>query len=155
MGLFQETDWAYQTSDEESSSYGIVTGGNGHFFLSNAVSGDNMIINYNYAAVGSAKGSVWNVAASLTTDSSGQFCNVSTLCGFDFDANSFPCQGFIFFVGVSAGIFQLSFMNQSGLDLAVVVFGMLPPFAVVPIWGRFNSLMPTGGVSMAGASFSV
>jgi hypothetical protein len=58
--------------------------------------------------------------------------------------------------GATAGIFQLSSWQHSGVAVAHAVFGRVPPgFAYITLWGQFNSILPSVGPSVAACYFSL
>jgi hypothetical protein len=147
MALDFNTPWVYDTSSEEGSSVWVFTGGKGILYFNNEVNtNEKLVVKYSYLSAGTSKGALINIAESLVTDPSSGFSNVKASSIRSFGKTSFPCVGWIVSVGATAGVFQPSFMSQSGLSLAVFLFGFLP-FAGIPVWGRFNSILPSAGPS--------
>lgn len=140
------TPWVYDTSNEFGASGWIISGAEGTLYFKNENNDDKLVVNYSYMSVGLSKGAAVNIAESLVTDPSGGFCNVRALNPSSFGKRSFPCKGWVVFLGATAGVFQLSAMSQSGLVLGIFLFGAAP-FAGVPVWGRFNSILPSAGPS--------
>jgi hypothetical protein len=69
--------------------------------------------------------------------------------GFTFGVNHFPCKGVVITGGLTAGIFSPSFIDDSGAQFSFLGFGIDPlMFAWVSVWGRFSSILPSGGVSL-------
>ena len=149
---FTRTPWKYDTSTEEGYSGWVISGGEGRVWFVNQNDGDAFSVRYTFIAAGVAKGAIVNYAKSVTEDTSGGFSHVRAWLGYDFGPTDFPCCGWMVVAGGTAGIFQPSFMDQSGGDVAVVLFGGAP-FAGIPIYGRFNSLLPSAGLSVYFCSF--
>lgn len=153
MSVLVRTPWKLETSEEFGTSITVITGAKGKLHFEHEATGAKFKVDYNYLAAGVSKGFVFNIAESLTTDPSGGFTNVKTTSG-SFGPSSFPCVGYLWLGAATAGIFQPSFLSHSGLDLCVAVFGGVP-FGGIPFWGRFNSIMPSAGPSVAFCKFSV
>ncbi len=104
---------------------------------------------YSVLSVGASKGAVFNVAKSLVSTPSGGLAKVRVRAGASFSARSFPCTGTVISGGLTAGIFTPSFIDDSGINVSYLEFGSpLLPFAWVPVWGKFSSILPSGGVSI-------
>ena len=156
MGLlFDTTDWHLNTSRESGCSIAMVSGAEGALYFANDKTRQQLTVPYSYISVGVSKGAAFNIEASLESDPSGGITNVAVSSGGTFGTQVFPCMGVAWMIGASAGIFQPSFMAQSGISAITVQFGMgLLPRAKVAIWGRFNSILPTLGPSLGLFSFS-
>ncbi len=149
-----KTPWKLETSEDLNTTIAFFTGGEGKLYFVHDSTGEKLTVKYNYFAAGMSKGAIANIAESLTTDPSGGFSNVKVRDGFSFGTSSFPCKGWLLMGGATAGIFQPSFMSQSGGSVALAMFGAIP-FGGIPIWGRFNSIMPGAGPSVAFVNYSV
>jgi hypothetical protein len=147
--MWDTSNWEYDTSYEDSTSVAVVTGAGGELFFVNPVTDEHLSFKYSVLSVGATKGAVFNIAKSLVTTPSGGLANVRVRHGFTFEKSRFPCNALIISGGVTAGIFTPSFIDDSGADVAFLGFGADPfLFAWVPIWGRFSSILPSGGVSL-------
>lgn len=150
--MFKKSSWKYDTSEEEGSSFLVFSGANGTIWFTDPSTGEGFSVWYTYFAAGPAKGAVWNYAKALKTDPSDGFSHVRIIRGGEFGPDSFPCTGWMLMGAATAGIFQPSFLAQSGAETVLAFFGTFP-FAVIPYWGRFNSLMPSAGTAMAVCHF--
>jgi hypothetical protein len=147
--MFSASDWEYDTSSEDSTSIAIFTGAGGKLFFINTETEEHLDFKYSVLSVGAAKGAVFNVAKSLVSTASGGLAKVRVRGGFPFSVNRFPCKGIVICGGLTAGVFTPSFIDDSGLQVSFLGFGINPlMFAWVPVWGRFSSILPSGGVSL-------
>jgi hypothetical protein len=153
--LFDTTDWYLQTSREFGESIAFISGAEGVLFFANDKTHQKLTVPYTYLSAGLAKGVVFNIAESLTTDPSGGITNVQMSGGQTFGIQTFPCMGVAWMIGATAGIFQPSFMSHSGISALTVQFGLgLLPRGKVALWGRFNSILPSVGPSLGLFSFT-
>jgi hypothetical protein len=152
------SSWIYDTSNEASYSLNLATIGSGRFFLKNEANKDEKLtISYFYATLGYAKGGSINYAASLTSDPSYRIGHIAVRRDCTFGPGSFPCYGYIVFGALTAGLLQPSFLSHSGGEIALAVLGPVPelPFAVIAFRGLFNSILPSGGVSLGPCRYDV
>ncbi|MBS1792977.1 MAG: hypothetical protein JSS81_03940 [Acidobacteria bacterium] len=154
MAVLETTPWKLETSEESSVSVLFFGWGGGSLYLTNDSTNEKLKLNYVFGGAGLSKGTMINLAESLTTDPSGGFSNVKVLRGFGFGSYHFPCFGRIHVIGATAGIFQPSFVSHSGLSLCVALFGVVP-FGGLAFWGRFNSILPSAGPSVLGCRFYI
>jgi len=154
MAVFEKTPWKLDTSEESSVSVLFFSWGKGSLYLVNESTGEKLKVNYGFGSAGASKGAAINLAESLSTDPSGGFSNVKVLRGFGFGPSTFPCFGQMVIAGATAGVFQPSFLSHSGLSVCVASFGLIP-FGGIQFWGRFNSILPSAGPSVAGCYFQV
>ena len=147
-----KSPWKYDTSDEVSGSIGPFTAARGTLYLTNPSSGDRFNVEYRYRSFGTAKGATLNFARSIKSTPSDGITHVYQRPYHSFGPGDFPCGGQLLIVGETAGIFAPSFFQNSGMSLVVAVFGLMP-FAILPTWGLFDSLLPSAGISVAGCAF--
>lgn len=147
MSIFKKSPWAYDTSEEFSTSIWVINGGGGKLHFEHETTKEKLVVKYSYVGGGTSKGAVINIAESVITDPSGAFTNVKTVPWLSFGPDIFPCKGWMVLFGATAGVFQPSFISHSGLDVGVAIFGFLGGRAV-PFWGRFNSLLPSVGPAL-------
>ena len=143
------SDWEYDTSNEDSVSITVVTGGEGKLYFVNKATSQHLSFRYTFLTAGLAKGAVLNIAKSLVSTPSGGIAKVRVRDGLTFDATRFPCKGVVITGGLTAGIFTPSFIDDSGAQVSFLGLGFAPFFfAWVPVWGRFSSILPSGGISL-------
>lgn len=152
--IFDKTPWKLETSEESSVSIFVGSWGGGKLYFENEQSGEKFNVSYIFFGAGTSKGFSINYSESLKTDPSGGFSNVKVLRGFGFGPSTFPCAGRMVITTATAGIFQPSFISHSGLSVCVASFGFIP-FGGITFWGRFNSIMPSAGPSVAACHFSI
>ncbi|WP_266158723.1 hypothetical protein [Dyella silvatica] len=153
MGMMYDSGWSIDTTEEISGSilFGVSSG---KIYMSNASEGDSMVVSYRCVSVGAGKGPPVGAAWSKKTDPSGGFDNVGVLPGQLFDCMSFPCSGYMFGVGASAGeIGSILGMDVTGGGVSIALFGMWPVFAGVKLWGLGNGVLPGAGVTGGLAHF--
>ena len=147
--MWQTSDWEYDTSSEDSTSIALITGAGGKLFFINSETDEHLAFNYSVLSVGASKGAVFNIAKSLVSTPSGGLAKVRVRSGLSFDVRRFPCNGFVISGGLTAGVFTPSFIDDSGANVSFLGLGVSPfMFAWVPVWGRFSSILPSGGVSV-------
>ncbi len=154
MAVLEKTPWKFETSEESSVSLFVAGWGGGTLYFVNESSSEKLKLKYGFVGVGSSKGFFLNLSESAQSDPSGGFFNVRVLQGFGFGPARFPCVGRMVLGAATAGIFQPSFVSHSGLSLCFASFGLIP-FGGVAFWGRFNSIMPSAGPSVAMCYFSI
>ena len=150
MALENVTPWVFKTSQETSQGIAVI-GGEGKLYFENTVTGEQLILYYSFLSVGVAKGATLNYSEALKSDPSGATSNVIG----EFGPGYFPCWGNMLVFGATAGIFQPSFMSHSGASFAMAEFGVFSSFARIGMWGRFNSLLPSAGPSLAFCHFEI
>ncbi len=80
--------------------------------------------------------------------------NVSVVQGRDFSEFSFPCRGYILTVGASAAVVgSVLGMDITGGGVTIALFGQLPVFAGVRLWGGGRAVLPGAGFSGGLAHF--
>jgi hypothetical protein len=144
--MFRASDWEYDTGKEDSTSIAIITGAAGKLYFVNPETEEHLDFEYSVLSAGAAKGAVINVAKSLVSTPSGGITKVRVRYDATFSAKRFPCSGIVICGGLTAGVFTPSFIDDSGLSVSLLEFG-IPAFAWVAIWGRFSSVLPSGGIS--------
>jgi len=151
MSLFTTSPWTYDTSQETSGSILIATAGQGTLYFVNSDTGETMQVPYSYKGLGTGKGAVANFAQSTADNPSDG--TVQVLPWGTFDSTIFPCSGQLVTVGATAGIFQPSFLPNSGACACIFAFGMVPPQAYLLTVGEFNSVLPSAGISQCWVSY--
>lgn len=152
--MWKASDWEYDTSCEDSTSVAIITGAGGKLYFINPETDEHIDFKYTVLSVGAAKGAVFNIAKSLVSTPSGGLAKVRVRPGYIFDVNRFPCKGVVISGGLTAGVFSPSFIDDSGVSVSFLGFGVNPlMFAWVPIWGMFSSILPSAGVSLGILAF--
>jgi hypothetical protein len=146
------SEWKYDTAAEQSVSIGMATGGWGTMDFINPSSGQAFEVNYQYGALGPSIGSAVNFAKSIKSTPSGGITHVYQRPGHTFGPGDFSCGGQLLVIDATAGIFAPSFFPDSGASLVVALFGLLP-FAFVPFWGCFDSVLPAAGIALAYCRF--
>lgn len=147
--IWKASDWEYDTSNEDSVSIALITGAEGKLYFVNPETEEHLDFKYTVLSVGTSKGAVFNIAKSLVTTPSGGLAKVRVRTGYTFDIHRFPCTAVVISGGLTAGIFTPSFIDDSGLNVSFLGFGVSPVmFAWVPVWGRFSSILPSAGVSI-------
>jgi hypothetical protein len=95
-------------------------------------------------------GSAW----SRVTDPSGGFENVGVSPDRYFGFLPFPCRGYMFSVGATTAVIgSILGMDVTGGGVMVVLFGQVPVFAGVRIWGLGRAALPSAGFSGGLAHF--
>jgi hypothetical protein len=149
------TPWKIDTTEETSGSL-LATVAVGALYLSNEDTGEQMKINYRCISLGAGKGPPAGANWSNTADPSGGFDNVAVIPGRYFSSLSFPCRGYMIGVGASAGVIgSILGMDVTGDGLTAVLFGILPVFAGVRIWGFGRGALPGAGITGGLAVFEV
>ena len=149
------TPWKVETSEEKAGSL-IVGLSFGKIYLVHETTGEKMIVNYRCLSIGLGAGAPHSIgySESKTDDPSGGVGNVSVVQGRDFSDFSFPCRGYILTVGASAGVVgSIMGMDITGGGLTVALFGQLPVFAGVRLWGGGRAVLPGVGFSGGLAHF--
>ena len=155
MGLLVKTPWQLETSEEFNTTISVITGGEGKLHLQHESTGAKLVVRYTFIGGGVSKGAFLNIAESLKSDPSGGFSNVKVArAAHVFGPADFPCWGWMAVGGATAGIFQPSFMSQSGGAVGVALFGFIP-FGGIAFWGRFNSIMPSVGPSLLMCKYAI
>jgi hypothetical protein len=147
--MWNASDWEYDTTNEDSVSIALITGAGGKLYFINTETDEHLDFTYSVLSVGASKGSVFNIAKSLVSTPSGGIEKVRVRPNHSFDLHHFPCKGVVISGGITAGIFTPSFIDDSGANVSFLGFGVDPlMFAWVPVWGRFSSILPSGGMSI-------
>ncbi len=149
------TSWKVESSEEKAGSL-IVGLSFGKIYLVHDIKKTKMIVNYRCLSIGFGTGAPHSIgySESNTGDPSGGVDNVSVVQGRDFSEFSFPCRGYILTVGASAGVVgSVLGMDITGGGLAMALFGQMPVFAGVRLWGFGRALLPGAGFSGGLAHF--
>lgn len=154
MGMLR-TNWKVVTSEEKSGSL-LISFSVGKLYLKEETTGELMTIKYRCAAIGAGKGPPVGASWSNTSDPSGGFDNVAVLSGHSFSTFSFPCHGYILGVGASSGVVgSIMNMDVTGGNVSVVLFGIVPVFAGVKLYGMGRGALPGAGFTGGVAVFEV
>lgn len=154
------TPWKFETS-EESAPVLFGSMARGALYLVNEDDGEKMKISYHAVSIGHGKGPSYGYSWSTKSDPSGGFDNVAVVRGRNFGPLSFPCRGYILGMGASVstiaakGIAGDQAPQQTSGGLTIILFGIVPVFAGLKLWGLGNSLMPGIGASAGIATFQV
>lgn len=147
------TPWKFETSEDKSGSL-LLGLSFGKIYLVDEISQEKMIISYRSLNVGMGKGPVVGYSESSTSDPSGAAGNVSVVEGRNFGWFSFPCRGYLIGVGASSGILgSILGMDVTGGGLTMALFGQLPVFAGVRMWGFGRGALPGAGFTGGLAHF--
>lgn len=150
-----KTSWKVVTSEETSGSL-LISVALGKIYFQNEATNDKMTIKYRCVSLGEGKGLPVGANWSNTSDPSGGVGNVSVADGRYFGSLVFPCHGYMFGLGGSSGVVGSIFnMAVTGGGLTEVLFGMLPVFAGVRMWGLGRAALPGGGISGGVAVFEL
>ena len=148
MGFLLKTPWKVDTTEEKSGTL-FISLSFGTIYLSHETSGEKMTIGYRCLSIGAGKGPPVGANWSNTSDPSGGFDNVGVVSGHSFSEFSFPCRGYMIGVGASSGVVgSILGMDVTGGGLTAALFGQLPVFAGVRLWGFGRGALP--GVGMSG-----
>lgn len=152
MGMLN-TPWKVETTEEKSGSLFIALSF-GKIHLIHETSNEKMIISYRCLSLGMGKGPPIGYSESKTSDPSGGVDNVQVVQGRNFSDFSFPCRGYLIGVGASSGIIgSILGMDITGGGLSVALFGQLPVFAGVRLWGFGRGALPGAGFNGGLAHF--
>jgi hypothetical protein len=154
---FSTTPWVYDTSDEISYSLLFWTGGSGRIFLHNESTKEKFVMSFFYETLGKSKDLFVNYAESLKSDPSAGFGHVVVRGDCSFGRELLPCYGYLLVGAATAGLAQPSFMSRSGGQVAIAYLGPVPlvPLVMIPFYGRFNSALPSVGVSAGLCRFDI
>lgn len=115
-----------------------------------------MTVKYRCANVGAGKGPPVGAAWSNISDPSGGVDRVGVVLGHYFGPMSFPCRGYLFGAGASSGVLgSILGMKVTGSGVAVALFGIVPVFAGVRLWGFGRGALPGVGLSGGLALFQL
>jgi hypothetical protein len=154
MGLYR-TDWALESSEEKSGSL-LASVAFGALYFKNVKSGESMKVKYRAVGVGLGKGPPAGANWSNASDPSGGFDNVGVVPGRSFGSLSFPCRGYMLGIGGSAGVVgSILGMDVTGGGLTVALFGMVPVFAGIRLWGFGRGALPGLGMNAQLALFQL
>jgi len=155
MGTLLRTNWKMDTSEETSGSL-FATVAWGKLYFSETTTGEKMVIKYRSFGGGESKGLPIGANWSNTSDPSGSFDNVGVMPGKYFGPLSFPCRGYMIGIGASAAVVgSILGMDVTGGGLSIAIFGMVPVFAAVRIWGMGRAAIPGFGIGGGVASFEL
>jgi hypothetical protein len=155
MGFLLRTTWKFVTSEEKSGSL-LLTVALGKLYFEDESDGTKMTVKYRCVTAGQGKGPPVGANWSNTADPSNQFDNVGVMPGKYFGPLSFPCRGYMIGVGGSAGVVgSILGMDVTGGGLTAVLFGMLPVFAGVRLWGLGRGALPGASISGGVALFEL
>jgi hypothetical protein len=155
MGLMIQTPWKVVTSSEKSGSL-IVGLAFGDLYFQNEDDGEELTVHYRCLSLSAGTGAPKAIGAawSKKTDPSGGFDNVGASPGRDFGSHIFPCRGYMFGVGASAAVVgSILGMDVTGGGVTAVLFGQVPVFAGVRMWGLGRAALPGAGISGGLAHF--
>jgi hypothetical protein len=155
MGLMLQSAWKVVTSMEESGSFFIGLAF-GKLYFHNEDYGEDLTVHCRCLSFGTGWGGPKGLGAawSRVTDPSGGFENVGVSPGGYFGFLSFPCRGYMFSVGaMTAVVGSIMGMDVTGGGVMVVLFGQVPVFAGIRIWGLGNAALPSAGISGGLAHF--
>jgi hypothetical protein len=139
------TPWKVKTTEETSAGL-LVAFASGKIHLIHEDTGELMIISYRSMSLGVGKGPPVGYSTSTTEDPSGGVDNVAVVEGRNFSEFSFPCRGYMIGVGASAGILgSILGMDITGGGLTIALFGQVPVFAGVRLWGFGRGALPGAG----------
>lgn len=145
--------WKFETSEEKSGSLFLGLSF-GKLYFVNETSNEKMVVSYRSLNVGMGKGPPVGYSESSKTDPSGAASNVSVVEGRNFDYFSFPCRGYLIGVGASSGIIgSILGMDVTGGGLTIALFGQIPVFAGVRMWGFGRAALPGAGFTGGLAHF--
>jgi len=155
MGILLKTDWKLDTSEEKSGSL-FATLAFGKLYFSNVSTGEKMTVKYNYISIGAGKGLPVGANWSNAKDPSGGFDNVGVMPGKYFGPLSFPCRGYMIGVGASMAVVgSILGMDVTGGGLSIVIFGVVPVFAAVRMWGLGRAAIPGAGTAAGLANYEL
>lgn len=142
IGFKYVSEYDYETSEEETISFlGTISWGT---IVLNRRSDDSKLrIKYRCVSLGSGKSFPLNATKSTFDSVSGGDAVVTNRY---FSELCFPCKGYM--IGVGAGI-----SNSNAATM--VLFGVVPVFAGVRMWGISDALLPGVGIGAGLASFWV
>jgi hypothetical protein len=153
MGVLNRTNWKIVTTEEISGSI-FASASFGKLYLEDESTHEKMTIKYRTIGFGLGKGPPVGAAWSDKENPSGGFENVGVTPGHSFGWWSFPVRGYMIGVGISAGVVGSALgMDLTGGGVTAVLFGMLPVFAGVRIWGMGKGACPGVGATVALALF--
>jgi hypothetical protein len=155
MGLLLRTDWKLDTSEEKAGSF-FATVAFGKLYFSNVSSGEKMVVKYRSISIGDGKGLPAGANWSNASDPSGGFDNVGVVHGHYFGPMSFPCRGYMIGIGASSAVVgSILGMDVTGGGLSVAIFGILPVFAAIRMWGLGRAAIPGVGAAAGLALFEL
>lgn len=155
VGYLLKTNWQLDTSEETSGSL-LATIAFGKLYFSDTTTGDKMVVKYRSFGVGEGKGLPIGANWSNTSDPSGGFDNVGVVPGHYFGPLSFPCRGYMIGIGASSAVVgSILGMDVTGGGLSMAIFGMIPVFAAIRMWGLGRAALPGAGIGGSLASFEL
>jgi len=155
MALLLSTTWKLDTSEETSGSL-FATLAFGKLYFSDTSSGDKMVVKYRSLSIGESKGLPIGANWSNTSDPSGGFDNVGVVPGRYFGPLSFPCRGYMIGIGLSSAVVgSILGMDVTGGGLSIALFGMVPVFAAIRMWGLGRAAIPGAGIGAGVALFEL
>jgi hypothetical protein len=155
-GLYS-SPWKLYSSEDKNASLLILSGGWGAFYAKNNETGEDLKIRVHFFGGGPSVGCPINVAKSDKEYPSGGVGQVGVRNGHVMWRNDFAGRGWIIQAGATAGLLLQDGETPSGADLAIIFFGT-PPFwhkAVARMWGMFQAVAPSAGISFFAATFYV
>lgn len=148
VGFKYKTHYDYVTSEDESvSMLGTVSWGT--IVLNDRRTSAKLNVKYRCVSIGNGKGLPVNVSHASFDNWSG---GGSVMADRYFDANAFPCRGYMIGAGAGVGLTEVS--ENSG-NLTIALFGMMPVFAGLRMWGANIAALPGVGMSAGLAHFWV
>ncbi len=148
IGFAAVSNFDYETAEEEAISVlGTVSWGT--IVLRDRRDGSRLDVKYRCVSFGHGKGLPLGMSHSSFNNWSG---GDSVVCNRWFDANVFPCRGYI--IGAGGG-FGFTETEANSLTATVALFGMAPVFAGVRMWGASVAALPGIGMSAGLAAFRV
>jgi len=155
MGILLKTDWKLDTSEEKAGSL-FATVAWGKLYFSNVASGDKMTVKYRSISIGDGKGLPAGANWSNASDPSGGFDNVGVMPGKYFGPLSFPCHGYMIGIGGSSAVVgSILGMDVTGGGVSMAIFGIVPVFAAIRMWGFGRAALPGLGASAGLAVFEL
>ena len=149
------TPWKVETTEEKAGSL-VIGVSFGKIHLTHETTNEKMIVSYRCLMLGLGVGGPKGIgySESKTSDPSGGVNNVQVVQGRNFDSFQFPCRGYMLGVGASGGIIgSVLGMDITGGGVTVALFGQLPVFAAVRLWGFGRGALPGAGFSGGLAHF--
>ncbi len=154
MGMLR-TEWKVVTTEEISGTL-LVGLSFGKIYFESTVTGEKMTVKYRCINIGAGKGPPAGAAWSNISDPSGGFDNVGVMPGHYFGPLSFPCRGYLLGAGASSGVLgSILGMDVTGGGVTMALFGIVPVFAGIRLWGLGRGALPGGGLTGGVALFQL
>jgi hypothetical protein len=148
LGFKYLSNYDYETSEDESLSFlGTVSWGT--IILNDRRDDSKLKIKYRCVSIGNGKGLPFNMSHSEFSNWSGGDALVSDRYFYD---GCLPCRGYM--IGAGGGL-GLTDNSENSANVTLVLFGMMPVFAGVRMWGASVAALPGIGLSAGLATFSL